>query len=634
MLQFFQRHRIHGFVKVNIARQNLCRPAVYSTAAARSRKLNDDISVLSPYEQKSIHQVMMDIQEARSSYQSAKLDLTDSIIEEKNTRESPEALFGRKKLGWVMLPEWLNSAVSNILADYDDKLLQMDTIRIYDSLRSTTGYTESSLQKYDSQVPMFPQCKMSNEGFKKSLTDVPIHPHILSYGVRESMAYIAGLLPITFGPIYNVLTELSRRIPTFTPRNILDFGTGPGTAIWASHEIWGKNVENYMGIDVSEAMIKMAETLSTYQVGDEGIRNVEFTQYLSYKSNEHKHDMVISAFTFNELPTEQVKNIVLETLWKSTQDILVLIERGTPAGFQAIAHARQKILQMENKKTDSNTIADAGTTVGLVGAHVVAPCPHDGVCPLLNTRNWCHFSQKVNRPTFLMNVKGAKLNFENSKYSYVILRKGPRPTVNLCDSQQSDYIDASYEWPRLVAPPMKRHGHVIMDYCSKTGHIERMIIPKSQGKIPYKDARKVAWGDLFPHSPKKPATRRWSQSELESDLDGLDDESLDADTGEVVSELEPIGLSDDVTNVEPLPKIKTKQRSGKHDKRKSQKSKTAWKYEPSADQLSTRGQKHREALEDRRVDVKRISDEYDYGNYEEYDDNIDIDSYRHSRKIE
>ena len=91
---------------------------------------------------------------------------------------------------------------------------------------------------------MFPQCKLSNEGFKKSLTEVPIHPHILSYGVRESMAYIAGLLPITFGPIYNVLTELSRRIPTFTPRDILDFGTGPGTAIWLV-----KSVGNAYGVN-------------------------------------------------------------------------------------------------------------------------------------------------------------------------------------------------------------------------------------------------------------------------------------------------------------------------------------------------------------------------------------------------
>jgi len=40
------------------------------------------------------------------------------------------------------------------------------------------------------------------------------------------------------------------------------------------------------------------------------------------------------------------------------------------------------------------------------------------------------------------------------------------------------------------------------------GHIERGIIPKSQGKVPYRDARKSIWGDLFPHEPKKPAVRR------------------------------------------------------------------------------------------------------------------------------
>jgi len=146
-----------------------------------------------------------------------------------------------------------------------------------------------------------------------------------------------------------------------------------------------------------------------------------------------------------------------------------------------------------------------------------------------------------------------------------------------------------------------------------------MIIPKSQGKIPYRDARKVAWGDLFPHNPKKPATKRWSRSiipELEYGLDG-------ADTGETVSDLETIDLSDDVTNMEPLPKIK--QRSGKNERRKPQKSKTVWKYEPSADQQSAKGQRHREALENRRVDAKHIGDEYEYSSYEEYDDNIDID---------
>jgi hypothetical protein len=47
----------------------------------------------------------------------------------------------------------------------------------------------------------------------------------------------------------------------------------------------------------------------------------------------------------------------------------VLIERGTPAGFRAIAQARQKILQMENKKIESDNAVDTGS----MGAHVVAP---------------------------------------------------------------------------------------------------------------------------------------------------------------------------------------------------------------------------------------------------------------------
>ncbi|CAG8682400.1 9125_t:CDS:1, partial [Acaulospora morrowiae] len=40
-----------------------------------------------------------------------------------------------------------------------------------------------------------------------------------------------------------------------------------------------------------------------------------------------------------------------------------------------------------------------------------------------------------------------------------------------------------------------------------------MIIPKSQGKLIYRDARKAMWGDLFPHQPKKPAERRVTSNE-------------------------------------------------------------------------------------------------------------------------
>lgn len=36
-----------------------------------------------------------------------------------------------------------------------------------------------------------------------------------------------------------------------------------------------------------------------------------------------------------------------------------------------------------------------------------------------------------------------------------------------------------------------------------------MIIPKSQGKQPFYDARKSTWGDIFPHAPKNEPTERY-----------------------------------------------------------------------------------------------------------------------------
>lgn len=122
---------------------------------------------------------------------------------------------------------------------------------------------------------------------------------------------------------------------------------------------------------------------------------------------------------------------------------------------------------------------------------------------------WCHFSQRVQRPAFLMKTKHSKQNAEDSKYSYVVIRRGQRPTSDSTMETQS------YEWPRIISPPLKKNGHVVLDVCSKEGEIQRMTIPKSQGKIPYRDARKSAWGDLFPHNSKNKVVTRVSKGEQE-----------------------------------------------------------------------------------------------------------------------
>ena len=62
--------------------------------------------------------------------------------------------------------------------------------------------------------------------------DPPVPAHILEYGHRESMAYIAAMAPTTYSAIRNVLEEVHKRLPDLEPKSLLDFGTGPGTAIW------------------------------------------------------------------------------------------------------------------------------------------------------------------------------------------------------------------------------------------------------------------------------------------------------------------------------------------------------------------------------------------------------------------
>lgn len=59
-----------------------------------------------------------------------------------------------------------------------------------------------------------------------------------------------------------------------------------------------------------------------------------------------------------------------------------------------------------------------------------------------------------------------------------------------------------FEWPRAIRAPLKRGGHVVIDACTAKGELKRMIVPKSQGKQIYYDARKLNWGDLFPHQAK------------------------------------------------------------------------------------------------------------------------------------
>ncbi|KAG2223733.1 hypothetical protein INT45_003457 [Circinella minor] len=433
--------------------------------------------------------------EALEDLQSVPLtNVSAPLSEEPIIRNSPEAIFGKKRIGTVTLPRPLIQGIADLIQESDKRLIRTDALRLYESLRSTSRIT-NDINNHDNDN------RRHNNGRQATIQE----PHTLAYGPRESIAYTAGVLPSTYAATLNVLAELSQRISNFSPKSILDFGTGPGTALWAAQEVYS-DLKSYVGVDLSEDMLNIAERLQGNISPD---ANIEFKRYLTVVPNAPKPDLVISAFTLGDLPSQALQQSIVDQLWEQTGDILVLIDRGTPIGFSNIARARQYILDQYKNNV-----------------HVVAPCPHDKPCPLLYSPEakpdtlWCHYSQRVQRPPFLMKTKHSKFNSEDSKYAYVVLRRGPRPKTESSHAAvvddttvtiENDFSKIAYTWPRLIQPPLKKHGHVVMDVCANQGEIQRMVIPKSQGKTPYRDARKAAWGDLFPHPSKNKVVTRVSK---------------------------------------------------------------------------------------------------------------------------
>ena len=138
------------------------------------------------------------------------------------------------------------------------------------------------------------------------------------------------------------------------------------------------------------------------------------------------------------MPKGQIKpedrRNAIEKMWNATNQILLIIEPGTPEGFKHILEARN-ILLAEN-------------------AEIISPCPHNEKCPINPETDWCSFYVRVSR--------GTPIKQENS----IILRH-----------------------------PQIAKGYVKVKLCTKNG-IEEKTYSKKDKEI-YKKIRKLDAGDTI-----------------------------------------------------------------------------------------------------------------------------------------
>ncbi|KAF5935288.1 hypothetical protein HYC85_026417 [Camellia sinensis] len=227
----------------------------------------------------------------------------------------------------------------------------------------------------------------------------------LKYRDDQTVAYVASRMPAVYSACHRVLSEVRRRLPGFSPTRVLDFGAGTGSAMWAVREVWPRSLERINLVEPSQSMQRAGQSLIKNLKNLPLIHSYNSIQSLTKNINksDREHDLVIASYVLGEIASLQDRITIVRQLWDLTQDVLVLVEPGTPHGSNIISQMRSHILWMEKRKRRKLENAFDETSKDLVdlktGAFVVAPCAHDGRCPLDNTGKYCHFVQRLERTT-------------------------------------------------------------------------------------------------------------------------------------------------------------------------------------------------------------------------------------------
>jgi ribosomal protein RSM22 (predicted rRNA methylase) len=266
-------------------------------------------------------------------------------------------------------------------------------------------------------------------------------------------------MPATFRSVARALEAAADRHPGFVPRTLLDVGSGPGTAAWASRAVWS-SIDSVVVIDREATMLDLGRRLAAAS-GDAVLRAAA-SRRARVAELLKPADLVTAGYLLGELSAgERLKAV--DRLWAATRGLLVIVEPGSRAGFERILAARSRLID--------------------AGAHVVAPCPGPQPCPVAASPTmWCHFLARVDRSPVHRRAKSATRSWEDEPFSYIAVAREPVEPA-----------------PRVVLGRPRRHpGRVELRICVD-GRIEVTTVSRREGDT-WRLARDLEWGDALSNS--------------------------------------------------------------------------------------------------------------------------------------
>lgn len=273
---------------------------------------------------------------------------------------------------------------------------------------------------------------------------------------QDALAYALVRMPATYAAARHAILQAAARCPSFAPVSILDIGSGPGTATWAALDAWPTWRQAAL-VDHNPHLLALARHIAARSDEPRAVDFVSGAIPAAFDAAKVA-DVVLASYALTEIAASALTK-TLDQLWKLTNHMLILVEPGTTNGFRRLLQCRESLLAHQ--------------------AHIVAPCTHQGACPLAKSERWCHFSQRLSRRRDHLLVKSASVNYEDEKFAYLIA----------CKTE----IAANPAPRRILSTPHVHKGGVRLTLCA-AGNVEEHEIPRGQ-KDAYKAARHYEWGD-------------------------------------------------------------------------------------------------------------------------------------------
>lgn len=255
----------------------------------------------------------------------------------------------------------------------------------------------------------------------------------------DAVSYAASRMPATYEVAKDVLSLLD-----VSPTTIIDIGAGTGASALAALEIFP--FARITAIEREKEMSKVGQYLCP------DLRWI----VTDYKNTPNEQfSLVMTSYVLNELPESEIESFCNKLALLSS-DVVVMIDKGTPDGFERLKRARKYMEELSFS--------------------VFAPCATD-VCPLKD--DWCAFYVRVERSRLHKDVKGGEAGYEDEKYSYLAFSKVKRGRAE----------------SRILRHPEIGAKIVSLKLCTPSG-IEKLTLSKRDGER-YKKAKKSKAGDIF-----------------------------------------------------------------------------------------------------------------------------------------